>query len=329
MTRVRIGLLGCGNVGGGVVALLDAERERIRRRHGLELEVVRILVRDPRRDRAVDVDRRLLTTSAIEVLDAGCDVIIEAIGGVHTSGSLVRGAIARGSDVVTANKALLAECGRELFATAARAGVSIGYEASVGGAVPIITALRKGLAGDTVESLSGVLNGTSNYVLTHMHEGVPFEEGVREAQELGFAEADPLLDVSGEDAAQKLRILAALVFDEPIRRTSVTGIENVSAYDLTFAKSRGCVIRQIATAQRVPGGIELTVAPREIDERAQLARVQGEENGVLVHARASGEIFLSGRGAGSLPTAAAVLSDVIEIAAVRATRQTPVYAEAG
>jgi homoserine dehydrogenase len=302
--RLRIGLLGCGTVGGGLVRLVAQERDRIRSRFGVDLQIGRILVRDRLKVRP-GIDRRLLTTSALEVLDSDCDLIVEAIGGVHAAGSFVRRALARGHSVVTANKALLAAAGGELFAEARRRQVTIGFEASVCGGVPVIGALRRGLAGDTIESLRGILNGTSNYVLCRMAEGYGYAEAVKLAQERGFAEADPSLDVSGQDAAQKLTILAGLAFDEPVRRVSVTGIENVGP------AAAGFVTRQVGEARRVPGGIELVVEPRELPASDPLARVVDEQNAVAIRGRATGEVWLSGPGAGAMPTAAAILSDVL------------------
>jgi homoserine dehydrogenase len=312
--RLRIGLLGCGTVGGGFVRLVDRERERIRSRFGVELEIGRILVRDLAKERP-GVDRDLLTTCAIDVIDSDCDLVVEVVGGVHTAGTFVRRAIARGRHVVTANKALLAATGSELFAAAARGGVEIGFEASVCGGVPVIGALRRGLAGDSIESIAGVLNGTSNYVLCRMAEGLGFESAVLCAQEAGFAEVDPSLDVDGEDAAQKLAILAQLAFDAPVRRTSVTGIRGVTAEDIERARAAGCVVRQVAEASRVAGGVALVVEPRRVPLAHPLARAVDEQNAVVIRGRAVGEVTLSGRGAGSMPTAAAVLSDVLWSAA--------------
>lgn len=309
MKRLRIGLLGCGNVGGGLVRLVAGERERIRARFGIELQIGRILVRDRVKPRP-GIDPRLLTTSALDVLDSDCDLVVEAIGGVHAAGSFVRRAIARGRNVVTANKALLAAAGGDLFAAARRQRVTIGFEASVCGGVPVIGALRRGLAGDTIENLRGILNGTSNYVLCRMEEGLSFADAVKRAQENGFAEADPALDVSGEDAMQKLKILAGLAFDEPVRKVSVIGIDKAAA----SRRSPEFVTRQVAEARRVAGGIELTVEPRRLPVSDPLARVVDEQNAVVIRGRAVGEVWFSGRGAGSLPTAAAVLSDVLACA---------------
>jgi homoserine dehydrogenase len=293
------------------VQLVASEGTRIRERYGVELEIAGVLVRDPVRERP-GVDRRLITTCALDVLDADCDVIVELIGGVHTAGSFVRRAIARGRDVVTANKALLSACGRELFTMAERAGVALRFEASVCGAVPVVRALRHGLAGDSIESIAGILNGTCNYVLTRMEDGLDFATALSLAQANGFAEAEASLDVDGEDAAQKLRILADLAFDAPVRRAWVTGIRGISAEAIADARAAGCVIRLVAEARRVAGGIEMSVAPRLVPRSDPFARVVDEQNAVLIRGRASGELLLSGRGAGSLPTAAAVLSDVLE-----------------
>lgn len=320
MRRLEIGLLGCGTVGGGFVNLVRTERERIAGRYGVELQIARILVRDVDKERP-GVSRDLLTTSALDVLDADCDLVVEVIGGVHCAGAYVRRAIAAGRDVVTANKALLAVAGSELFDAAARNGVRIGFEASVCGGVPVVGAVRRGLAGDSIESIRGILNGTSNFILCRMAEGLDFASALLRAQEAGFAEADPSMDVDGQDAAQKLAILAQLAFDAPVRRTSVTGIAGITAGDLDRARKAGCVLRQVAEARRVAGGVELIVEPRNVPVADPLARVLDEHNVVVIRGRAVGEIVLSGRGAGSMPTAAAVLSDVLECASGRAERR--------
>jgi len=309
--RIRIGLLGCGTVGRGVVQLVERERDRIRERHGVELTIDRILVRDLAKVRP-GVDRRLLTTRATDVLDANCDLIVEVVGGVHCAGAYVRRAIANGLHVVTANKALLAECGRDLFAAAGRRGVSIGFEASVCGGIPVIRAIRDGLAADTIDEVRGILNGTSNYILTRIEsDGLSFDDALRLAQERGFAEADPSLDIDGEDAAQKLRILASLAFGEPIVRGSIAGIRGITRDVVERARDRGFVIRHVATARRTAGGIELRVAPEELPASDPLACVRDEFNAVVIRGRAAGEITLIGRGAGAGPTATAVVSDVI------------------
>ena len=314
MRRVNIGLLGCGTVGSGFVELLGRERERIRARDGVDVALRRILVRDVGKVRP-EINPSLFTTSAIDVLDDGCDIIVELIGGVHSAGAYVRRALQNGHDVVTANKALLADAGRELFATAAKHRARIGFEASVCGGIPIIGALRHGLAGDRIESISGILNGTCNYILTRMEQDdLEFPEALRLAQERGFAEADPSLDIGGGDAAQKLRILGEIAFGPLPVRLRVHGIGDVTRGEIEQARARRCVIRHVATARRVAGGIEMRVERRELPESHPLAAVRDENTAVVVRGRAVGEVMFQGKGAGSLPTAAAVLADVIELA---------------
>lgn len=308
MRTVTIGLLGCGTVGGGFVQLVTRERERIRERYGVDLVIRRILVRDLARPRP-GIDRALLTTRATEVIDADCDIVVELIGGVHTAGACVRRALSLGRNVVTANKALLASAGRQLFAQAAERGVRLGFEASVCGGVPVVRALQRGLAGDSIETISGILNGTSNYILTRMEEGLAFADALALAQRSGLAEADPSLDVDGTDAAQKLAILADLAFGLPLRQVTVAGIRDV---DVRGATHGGSVIRLVADARRVAGGVDLNVGPRLLPRSHPLASVREENNAVVVRGRAVGELMLTGKGAGSMPTAAAVLSDVLE-----------------
>ncbi|HEX9162792.1 MAG TPA: homoserine dehydrogenase [Thermoanaerobaculia bacterium] len=316
MTRIDIGLLGCGTVGRGFVQLLDRERARVRNRYGIDLSIRSIAVRDLTKPRP-GVDERLLTTSTLDTIQAG-DLVVEAIGGVELPRSLVRTAIALGRDVVTANKALLADSGPELFAKAASRGVAIGFEASVCGGIPIIRALQRGLAGDSIESVTGILNGTCNFVLTRMEDGTPFDAALRLAQERGFAEADPSFDVDGIDAAQKLSLLASIAFEGQRPSTvDISGIRDVTTEDIAEARSRGSVLRQVAVAEQSGGTVHLRVALREIPDCHPLARVRDEANGVLIRGRSVGEVFLSGRGAGALPTATALLSDVIEIALQR------------
>jgi homoserine dehydrogenase len=315
MRRVNIGLLGCGTVGRGFVDLLARERERIRGVAGVDLQLTRILVRDLDRKRP-GIDPGLLTDVALEVLDGDCDVVVELVGGVTCAGAYVRHALAGKRHVVTANKALLASDGADLFALARKSGVKIGFEASVCGGIPIVRALQHGLAGDSIESISGILNGTTNYVLTRMEEDdLAFDDALRLAQERGFAEADPSLDVDGHDAAQKLRILAELAWGPPagLVRLRVAGIRDVTRGEIESANSRSAVVRHVASARRIAGGIELRVERRELPLAHRLASVKEEHNAVVIRGRAVGEIAFSGRGAGSLPTAAAVMSDVIEL----------------
>jgi homoserine dehydrogenase len=280
------------------------------------MEVARILVREPERERAF-VDPALLTRTATDVIDADCDVVVELIGGVYSAGAFVRRAIALRRDVVTANKALLAAHGRDIFASAAAQRVLVGFEASVCGGVPVIRALRDGLAGDTIESISGIVNGTCNFVLSRMEDGASFDDALASARDRGLAEWDCTLDISGEDAAQKLQILAELAFDRAARRTTFTGIASITPADVEAARSRGKVIRLVGEAVRAPGGVEIHVEPRELAADDPLARVRDETNALLIRGNAIGELLLVGKGAGSMPTATAVLSDVLEIARMR------------
>lgn len=315
MRRINIGLLGCGTVGRGFVDLLARERERIRGRDGVDIVVRRILVRDADKPRP-GINPSLFSTSALDILDDGCDIIVELVGGIHSAGAFVRRALANGKHVVTANKALLADSGRELFAAAEHNRVRIGFEASVCGGIPIVRALRHGLAGDRIESISGILNGTCNYILTRMEQDdLEFDAALRLAQELGFAEADPSLDVGGDDAAQKLQILGELAFGPHRVNLRVHGIADVTHAEVEQARARRCVVRHVATARRVAGGVEMRVERRELPEFHPLAAIRDENNAVVIRGRAVGELMFQGKGAGSLPTAAAVLSDVIEIAA--------------
>jgi homoserine dehydrogenase len=310
---IRIGLLGCGVVGSGFVELLAHERSRIASRFGVTLNLGQILVRDGEKTRP-HVARSTFTTNALDVLDGDCDVIVELVGGVDCAGAYVRRALRNGRNVVTANKALLATTGRELFDDADRRGVALGFEASVCGGIPIVQALTRGLAGDSVTSIRGILNGTSNYIVSRMEDGMTFDDALRLAQERGFAEAEPSLDVDGVDAEQKLRILASLAFDEPIVSAAVRGIRGVTRAVIEEARADGCVIRHVATATRVPAGVALHIEPRRLTADDPLARVRDEHNAIVVNARATGELLFFGKGAGSMPTAAAVLSDVISIA---------------
>jgi len=315
---IRVGLLGCGVVGGGFVELLHRNRARIGERYGVDLEVSKILVRDLEKERPF-VDRALLTTSAESVIRNGCDLVVELIGGTQPARRLIRDAIGAGKHVVTANKCVLATDGLDLLELAAIHRVRVGFEASVCGAIPIIRVLRGGLSGDRVESVEGILNGTSNYILTRMAEGgVDFNEALGEAQRNGFAEAEPSLDVDGVDAAQKLKILAELAFGRPLslNDVDVEGVGGVTAETIARASRRGEVIKLVARAVKTEDDILLRVAPTSIPLDHPLARVRNEFNGVLLRSEAAGEMMFVGPGAGSLPSASAVLADVIELASM-------------
>ena len=320
---IGVALLGLGNVGGGVVKLLEDNAAAIEARLGARLEVRTIVVRDPDKlDRVVAVDRALLTTdvdAAIRRPDV--DIVCELIGGTTLAKDAVLAAIAAKRHVVTANKALLAEHWGEVFGAAERAGVDVYYEAAVCGGVPIIRVLREGLASDRVESIIGIVNGTSNYILSTMTESRrPFADILAEAQALGYAEADPTLDVGGGDAAHKLAILVNLCFGTTIDVTAITqdGIDVVDPIDLAYAEKFGYVIKPLVIAREHgepgTGPIEARVHPALVPNNWLLADVSGAKNAVYVQSYALGPSMYYGAGAGMLPTAMSVVSDMIEIA---------------
>ena len=325
MRHVRIALLGCGTVGGGLVRLLERGRARLAASHGVSFSFERVLVRDVARRRE-GVEPALLTSRVEDAIPAGADVVVELMGGIEPARTLLRTALKHRLPIVTANKALLAEHGRELFALAAANGVTLGLEGSAGGGMPIVRALRGALAGNRIEALSGILNGTTNYVLTRMsRERSPFEQALRSAQEAGFAEADPSLDIGGWDAAQKLVVLTALAFGRwvPLAEVSVRGIEDVTPERLAAARGRGCVLRSVATVERRGEGLELSVGPRELPGDHPLASVCMEENAVLVRGDAVGELLFRGKGAGAGPTATAVLGDLCDAVGARRAPAAP------
>jgi homoserine dehydrogenase len=314
--RLKIGLLGCGAVGRGLVELVGRNDALIQRRSGIDLRITKILVRDLDKERH-GVDRELLTTQPDKVLNNGCDLIVELVGGIEPARSFIERSLARGKHVVTANKALLALDGFTLMQAAEARKVRLGFEASVCGGIPIIRALRNGLVGNNIQRLSGILNGTCNYILTRMTEdGVEFEDALRDAQAKGFAEADPSLDIDGQDAAQKLKILTELAFSAQVDADAVQveGIRGIAADDVQAARELGFVIKHVATAQLNGDAVALDCAPLLLPRSHQLASVRDENNAVLVRGDAVGEMLFSGKGAGSLPSASAVLSDVVDIA---------------
>lgn len=314
--KLKIGLLGCGTVGGGLVELVSKNSSLIRQRAGVELSITRILVRDPLKDRP-GVDRTLLTTQPEKVLENGCDMVVELVGGIEPARTFIQRSLASGKHVVTANKALLALDGFSLMKAAELQKVRLGFEASVCGGIPIIRALRNGLVGNQIQRLTGILNGTCNYILTRMTEDrVEFDGALAEAQAKGFAEADPTLDIDGHDAAQKLKILAELAFHSRVAADAVQteGIRHITADDIQAAGELGYIIKHVASAELLDSSIALGVQPVLLPASHQLAGVPDENNAVLVRGDAVGEMLFSGKGAGSLPSASAVLSDIVDIA---------------
>ena len=315
---IRIGMLGCGTVGGGVVAILARETDDITARTGAKLEITRVAVRDLERDRGLDLPASVFTTDPLAVVEGDdVDVVVEVMGGRAPAGDLIRRALAQGKPVVTANKELVAHEGPELYAAARSAGVDLAYEAAVAGAIPIIKPMKESLAGDRVTRVVGILNGTTNYILTRMsEEGADYAEVLADAQALGYAEADPTADVGGHDAAAKCAILASLAFDTAVHADDVftQGIETVNATDIRVADRLGYVIKLLGIASEVDGRVGVRVHPAFLPKEHPLASVRGSFNAVYVEAQAAGELMFYGRGAGAEPTGSAVVGDIIDVA---------------
>jgi homoserine dehydrogenase len=328
MTRpLSVALAGLGTVGTGVLGLLRQNAELVAARAGRPIAVTAISARDRTRDRGIPLaGLRWFDDPVALAADPSADVVVEVIGGSDgPARAVVQAAIAAGKPVVTANKALLAVHGAELAAAAERAGVPLAFEAAVAGGIPVIKALREGLAGNRITRVAGILNGTCNYILTVMRErGREFAEVLAEAQKLGYAEADPSFDVDGIDAAHKLAILAALAFGRPVafNDVHVEGIRRVSALDIAFARDLGYRIKLLGIARQVEAGIEARVHPCMVPEASPLASVDGVYNAVEAEGDFVGRVMLEGRGAGAGPTASAVVADLIDIAR---RRYTPVW----
>jgi homoserine dehydrogenase len=322
MTKsVKLGLLGCGTVGGGVLQLLEANAEYLASRVGGRLEVVRVLVRDVEKERVPELDRSRLTTDPEAVLgDSSIDVFVEVMGGVDPALRYVERALDARKQVVTANKMLLALHGPALLDRAVSRGVDLAFEASVGGGIPIIRVLREAFASDWVTRLDGIVNGTCNFMLTRMQkDGLSFDAALREAQAKGYAEADPTLDVDGHDAAHKLVVLAMLAFGARVdhARVATEGIRAIEAIDHRFADRFGFVIKHLAIGRDHDADVELRVHPALVPKDATLANVSGVLNAIAVEGRALGPCLLSGRGAGDMPTAVSVVADVLDVARAR------------
>lgn len=317
MRSIAIGLLGAGSVGCGVVQLLRDNHEAIARRVGASIQIKRVLLRSPGSRRPIDLPGEWKTTDPDDILqDPDIRVVVEVMGGLEPARQYVLAAIAAGKHVVSANKALLGIHGKELFAAAARRGVSLHFEASVAGGIPILRSLREGLASDRIEAVSGIVNGTSNFVLDAMtRTGASFETALADAQARGFAEADPHLDVSGIDAAQKLALLALVAFGLRVdpEQIPTEGITRITAFDIEAARALGCVIKSIAAARVDGGSLRARVHPALVPARNVLGGVHGTYNAVLVESRALGRSLYYGRGAGMMPTGTAVVADLVEV----------------
>lgn len=317
-TRVRVGLLGCGNVGGALAELLLADGDRIAERTGMALELRAVAVRSLSRPRATSIPPELLITDAQAVAaDPDLDVVVEVIGGIEPARTLILAALGSGKPVVTANKELLANCGTELFDAAAAAGRDLLFEAAVAGGIPLIRPLRESLAGERIHRVLGIVNGTTNYILSQMAaHGASYQEALAEAQSLGFAERDPTADVEGFDAAAKAAVIAHVAFGARVVAGDVDreGIGDIGADDIVSAHRLGFVIKPLAVIEEVDGAIGVRVHPAMVPAAHPLASVRDSFNAVFVEGEAVGELMFLGRGAGGAPTASAVLGDLLDAA---------------
>jgi len=319
-----IALIGCGTVGGGVARLLLEQGERLAARAGRPLVLRRVVVRDPAKSRPVELPRELVTTDLQSVLhDPSVHVGVELVGGVDWARQAVLSLLEAGKDVVTANKALLAQHGAEVFDTARKHDRAIAFEASVAGGVPIIAALAQCLAANQIQSLQGILNGTCNFILTSMTEkGQSYANALAEAQRRGYAEADPTLDVNGTDAAHKLAILVQIAFGVSVHVHAIDrhGIADLDALDIRFARELGYTIKLLAETWLMDNKLALHVAPVLLRRHAPLAMVRGAYNAIFVVGDVVGDALFAGQGAGQMPTASAVVADIIDLAVGRAQR---------
>ncbi len=317
---IRIGLLGCGNVGGALVPLVQRQADAIEARTGLRLDITRVAVRNMSRDRGVTLADGVLTRDAHAVAtDPDIDLVVEVIGGIEPARELISAALVAGKPVVTGNKELLANVGAELFATADANGVDLLFEAAVAGGIPLIRPLRESLRGEPVTRVMGILNGTTNYILTKMsEEGAEYGEALAEAQELGYAERDPTADVEGYDAGAKAAIIASIAFGAKVVAGDVyhEGISGVTSADIEVARRLGYVVKLLGIADRDPatGDVAVRVHPSMVPVHHPLASVRESYNAVFVEGDAVGSLMFFGRGAGGAPTASAVLGDVIDAA---------------
>jgi homoserine dehydrogenase len=324
---IRIGLLGCGNVGGALVPLIERQADTIEARTGLRLEITRVAVRNMSRDRGITLADGILTRDAMDVVtDPDVDLVVEVIGGIEPARELIATALAAGKPVVTGNKELLANVGTELFALADEHGVDLLFEAAVAGGIPLIRPLRESLRGEPVTRVMGILNGTTNFILSKMsEEGAEYGEALAEAQELGYAERDPTADVEGFDAGAKAAIIATIAFGAKVVAGDVyhEGISGITAADIAVAKRLGYVVKLLGIAERDPatGDVAVRVHPAMVPLHHPLAAVRESFNAVFVEGDAVGQLMFYGRGAGGNPTASAVLGDVID-AAVNLSKKT-------
>lgn len=317
MKKVKIALLGLGNVGRGVWMILNSNKEEIMKRSGYEVEVSKILVRDLKKERGVEVPRELLTTDFNDIInDDSIKIVVEVMGGIEPAREYMLESMNKRKHIVTANKMLLATGGDELFQKADSQGVMFNYEASVAGGIPIINGINESLTANKIEKLYGIVNGTTNYILTKMEfENLSFNEALKQAQEMGYAEADPTSDIEGFDAQYKLAILSSLAFGTKIKVENVyrEGITQIELIDIQYAREFKKVIKLLAIVKDNDGKLELRVHPTMIPENHPLANVYDSFNAVFIKGNAVGDLMFYGRGAGDLPTGSAVISDIVSI----------------
>ncbi|MYD81700.1 MAG: homoserine dehydrogenase [Gammaproteobacteria bacterium] len=312
---MRLGVAGLGTVAQGLFVLLSENADRVARQLGQPISVARVASRTPRSH--IDTLGAEFSTELNSLLQDDVDIVVELIGGTDDANRLISRAIELGKPVVTANKAVLSQFGNSYISRARESHVPLGFEASVAGGIPIVAVLKDGLAGNSIDSITGILNGTCNFVLTQMdaHDST-FESALRQAQDLGFAESDPSFDIDGIDAAQKLSILGSIAFDQPIDLANIyiEGITNIQLDDLHYARELGYRIKHIAVARVFDSSVEMRVHPALVSDKDLMSRIDGVDNAISVAANGVGSLLLKGPGAGSRPTASAVLSDIIEIA---------------
>ncbi|MBC8412905.1 homoserine dehydrogenase [bacterium] len=317
-SQINIGVIGFGTVGAGTVKILSNSSREIEQRLGFPVVIKRIADLDIKSDRGVSLEKGVLTSDVDVILnDPEIDIVVELIGGIRPAKDMVLKALRNGKHVVTANKALLAEAGKEIFRVAVKNKKQVGFEAAVAGSIPIIKVVRESLIGNRINSIYGIINGTANYILTKMtEEGVEFASVLKEAQDLGYAEADPTFDIEGVDSAHKLTILASLAFGIPLsfKKVYTEGISSITPLDIQFAADFGYSIKLLAIAKRVENELELRVNPAMVPKDDLISGVNGVFNAIRIDGDATGDALYYGRGAGDMPTGSAVVSDIADIA---------------
>jgi len=317
LRKINIGLIGFGNIGCGVIKILQLRKSLLSQKIGIEIVIKKICDKDIIKKRGLSIDKNLLTTDANEIInDPQIDIVVELIGGLSPAKEFILSALKKGKHVVTANKALLAKCGNELFSEAAERGKNIYFEASVGAGIPIIKSIKEGLVANKFSSIFGIVNGTSNYVLTQMSkENCSFENAIASAKAKGFAEKDPTMDIQGIDSAHKLVLLTYLAFGKivAIKDIFIEGISQVSALDIAYAKELGYEIKLLAIAKKELDELEVRVHPTFLPSEHLLSSVDGVFNAIYVSSDLAGDIMFYGPGAGQLPAASAVVSDIVDL----------------